>query len=318
MENAGQAVATDPNQMQSMLAAIQSARGAGPDAPQAAAPAAEPEPAPAAVAAPAAEPAAPVQQQPAGILAKDGKNILPFDVLQQARSQITDLQAKIQEMQAATQQAQNGQLPDMPDISKLEGEYPAELLAPLKAMQQTLMTLNNSNQQLQQDLQARQQERDQAQNDAKAIQYQQAVEQAPLLKQLETVKGPWYDHAKAVSDQMLKDPSYANKNDPAAHFKDVESRVKQDFQASNALFNPAPAPSPNPVPAQPAAAAKPLPPLVAPAPASLSDISGGTPPATSEAEGYLKMNDIDRISMLMGAAKKGAGELGKLMQRTYR
>lgn len=316
MENAGPAMAQDPNQIQSMLAAIQSVSNPEqtPEPAQAEAPAEPAAAAPApAEAAPAAEP--PAQEPPVGILAKDGKNVLPYDVLARERERSAQLEAKIQELQSATQQAQAGQVPDMPDISKLEGEYPAELLAPLKAMQQVLANLNQSNQQLQQDLQQRQQERDQAQQEAQAIQYQQAVEQAPLLKQLEQVKGPWYEHAKAVSDSMLKDPNYANKNDPAAHFKDVESRVREDFNKSNALF----APPPNPAPAQvqPAAATqKPLPPKVAPAPASLSDISGGTPPAATEAEGFMNMSDVDRIAFMMKAQQ--TGQLAKVMSRVYR
>lgn len=284
----------------------------------AAAPAAEP-PAPAAA---VPEPLAGGQQKPDGVLTKDGKHVIPYDVLEQARRDLgrteqenQALKAKLQEFTQAQAQVAAGQPVEIPDISKLKAEYPEELWKPLEAMQTQLVALQSQTVELKADLAQREQER----QDSAIAGYNADVSQVPELAEINKTEGPLKAQAIEISKRLLADPDYKPAN-RAEHFKDVVKELKAAKAAELKLLGFAIPDPAAPAAATPAPPARPLPSKdVPPPPASLSDIPGGTAPAATEAEGFANMNDIDAVAMMVNAKQKGGDNgLNALLRRTYR
>lgn len=277
--------------------------------------------------------------QPEGVLLKDGKTVLPYEKLLEARreanasrAELKAAQAKLAEFEAAIADANDGGLPEIPDLSALE--VPDELKQPLQAMRAHLVALSKQNKALQTESETRAQENERLQQERAESEYfatlnaktDKGVDQFPILKALETTKGPRYEQAKAISNSLLSDPVYAEKMGTgeltrAQHFADVESGIRDAAIKEAHLFGLVPQAAAKPaVVAKPAptAAAKPLPVVTQPTPGSLSDIPGGAAPATNEAEAFLQQDDFTAVANMAKIKQKNPSQFDAYMSRVYR
>lgn len=268
-----------------------------------------------------------------GILSKDGKRVIPYHVLEEARhqasakdSQIEALTAKVAEYDAAISAAEAGEIPEIPDLNGLEGEFPEALVKPMQAMRAHLIALTNQNKTLVEKAAAQDAEVERVTAAAKAAQQTAALEKFPILKSLEENKALMparYEQARSISKQLLSDKDYAASVTQEQHFADVEAKLKEAATQEAKLFGLVPAETKSDAkvetPAKPEAKpAKPLPALKQPAPASLSDLNGGTPPATSEAEAFLQQDDASAISNMVKLKNKSPAAFDAYMSRVYR
>lgn len=279
---------TDPDQIAAHLAQQQQQAPASASAEPAAA--AEPAKAPQAEPAPATEPA-----RPDGILARDGKHMLPYSVLEEERAnrrkaeaQAAEVGKQLAEISKALDEAEKGGTPELTDLSALEADYPAELINPLKAMQAQLAKVVDSNQALAAQLAQQVQDKEAQAQDSFQEGYLKDLAQFPLLAKAQQNGGPMFEEGVKISERLVKDENHKPQS-RIDHLKEVDAQLRD-------LYGLPPAPTPEQTPAQ--IAARPLPPKVPKAPGSLSDIQGGVPPAASEAEAFVSMDNLRGAALL--------------------
>lgn len=255
-----------------------------------------------------AEPtAAGTEAEPQGVLAKNG-HVIPLEVLNEAR-QRADASAReigsLKERLAAYEKA--GQVPDMDGLPTDEdlADYPEDLQDSVRQLRDKFLALNGTVQEMQEEKAANELE-------ARRNHYAQEIDKFPRLKALEAQGGPRFEQGKAISARLLSDPSYHKST--GEHLADVDRELAAAIEEENRLFGIGKIEPVTPV----ATGQKPLPAAIPAAPASMSDIQGGVPPALNEADAFVKMNDIDAIAVMGKAKQKGEAHFNQLLTRVYR
>ncbi len=277
------------------------------------APKVEVEEAPAAQAEPEPKPAVQAEETPAGVQAKDGKTIIPYEVLAEERRLRKEAQATLAEFNRLIDEADGtGEGVTLPNLTELEGKFPPELIGPLKAVYAKLGQMEQSNRSLTDQLTAKQTEELEHQQEAAQVIYLQSLSDTPLLAKLQQMKGPLYDQAKAIADRLIADD---------AHIAEVTQNGKADTltarKAHNAMVEaemrqllgmPALTKNPPASEARPAAQPKALPELEHPTPESISEIPGGRAPAATEGEGFMNMDAGKSVAFLSKMSPKQQDE----------
>lgn len=270
---------------------------------------------------PAKEPELKPTEEPGGVLAKDGKTVIPYHVLAEERRLRKEAQDKLDEFERLVQEAESGDTATLPDLAKLEAEYAEqpELLASIKALYAKVGVLDQSNRKLTKQVEDEQKAKQVQEQELAAGQYFQDLQVAPMLLKLERDKGPLYEQAKAISDRLLQDETHmatvtqSGKADLStarkAHNKVVEAELK-------GLLGIAAAAEPPPKSeTKPAAQPKALPVVETKPPESISEIPGGVAPAASEAEGFQNMDPMKSAAFLM---KMTPAQQDEWLARNYR
>lgn len=232
---------------------------------------------------------------PIGVATKDGKHVIPFEVLEKQRARVAELERIAQEQSAQiaelSQQAQ-GKTPDAEQgevtyltdeqLSDLEAELPS-IGKLLRAQQAQLRTLNETVKTLADDRQAREQD---AQRTTQQT-VQEAIDGNPKLAYLQSADDQRWQRAVMFDKTLRQDPEWAGKPYAERFAKVVElyeatygavQMPGQSAQPKNA--------QPSPADLAKAAEAK-LQGKKASVPSSLSDIPGGSTPASDDVLGAL-------------------------------
>lgn len=278
---------------------------------EAAAPAAPAEPAKSSEPPAAAETPAP--QEVAGVVTKDGKNYLPFAVLESTREKAkqeaeraraqADLAARLareneelkQQLAAGAAKPQD-EIPGMTDeeIADLEADFPAvaKVAKANRALAAEVQTLRSQN------TAVRQVEVTERTN------VQPLIDALPLLAQWQAKGGVAWDAAVAMDKQLEADPQWAERP-LGERFAEVQSRMAAEFGiAVPQVTTPSPAPAPAPKAGPAAAPAQPEPKTVMP---TLTDFNGGAP-ATDPMAGMPVGKMVDTaMNMDMEALRRMAG-----------
>jgi hypothetical protein len=260
-------------------------------------PAAETKPAddakPAAEVKPAEEAKPAAEAKPEGILAKDGKNVIPYSQLESARERAKaaeelarDQAAELERLKAektagqVTAATNVSQLTEE-ELKALEGDSPT-LAKVLRAQQQTIQQLSGAVQTLT--------ERQQNQFEQEVVEVkdeiQKAIDAVPTLAEWQTAEDQSMWKKAASFDRVLRElPEYKD-----VAFEDRFKKVVELTQSALGLESETPpvneetpvrqAPTQEEIKAAAAAKLKAKPSL----PRSLSDIPGGSPPVADERE----------------------------------
>lgn len=223
-------------------------------APQAQAPAVA-APAPVESSAPAA-PAETKDQPVAGVLTKDGKNYLPFSVLDSTRQRARELaeandrlQAELKALKEGTSTAESqAAATAAADALGLTDEELADIEESIPAVGKLAKGFKALQQQLQQ-VQAAAPAPAAAEP---AVDVQTLIDERPLLAKWQAKGGAIWHEAVALDQQLQADPTWASR--PAAdRFTEVQRRIAEDFgiplPSASTPTPPAAAPAaPNPAP----------------------------------------------------------------------
>jgi hypothetical protein len=291
--------------------------GEGETGQQPAAPAAEPAPAqapaapaaaaaaPAAVAAPAAPAgegspessesptaAASAEVKVDGVLTKDGKHVMPYSVVQQARRDALVQRERANELEAANRQLQE-QLEALKNGTQAPGQagYTQEQLDDIVRDFPQLAPFVNGVKQLQETVANLQPAKSKADpqrgiDDQLSIQEQidNALAARPLLSTYRSKGGVVWDRAVEIDAEVLKAPDFASKS-VAERFEEVEKRLADELGVPLAKppAAPAPAAAPSAPATKPTSQAEALQKARETGPSTLSDISGAAPSVATDA-----------------------------------
>lgn len=253
--------------------------------------------------APKVDAAVETEAKPDGVLAKDGKNVIPYAVLESARrtaqdatelardqqQQIADLKATIAAGNKPAEQApaDAGMLTD-DELTALEGDSPT-LAKVLRAQQATIQKLTGTVNKLESHT------RDQIADEETEIKsdIQKAIDATPELAGWQAAEDQAQWNRASAFDKVLRElPEYAEVPFEQ-RFKKVVEMTKSALSVENAppaKREPDPKPAANADAVKAAAAAKLK--NVTTTPRSLSDIPGGAPPAQSERENVENMSSV--------------------------
>jgi hypothetical protein len=311
----------DVHELERLMGSVVPDKGAKPDAAPAAAPAGD-DPAPAAAAAvdaakeqaaaaqeAAASAAAPVvteaaqpsDDKDAVVLARDGKNVLPYSVLKGTRQQVTALQAKLAETETALQKALSKSTTDaaatdradgteaaMPSaaevqlmtdeqLAQLTESLPENLASAVKALHASSQTMHRQIS----ELSGRAQRDDEARKLIVAEQVQELIDKNDDLRTWQSAEDQTlWERAKAFDATLRADPEWAA--------RPMEQRFDQAAKLVRAMLpQQAPNKSSTPTPSlaeQAAAAVARKTAGKSVAPITHSDLPAGNPAAQSEVE----------------------------------
>lgn len=235
----------------------------------------------------------PESAEPQGVATKDGKHIIPFEVLDRERKRVAELEriAREQAEQIETLAASaTGKEPEKTgddatvlseaELAELEVDYPAfgKLLraqqAQIKALGETVQNLNAE----------REQREEQGQRTVQQT-IQEAIDDNPKLAYLQVQSPETWERAVRFDSTLRADPEWAEKS-----FADRFAKVVELYEATYGQIALATAKEPEPTktPEELAkeAEAK-LKAKAAPVPASLSAIPGGSTPAADDVTAQL-------------------------------
>lgn len=283
--------------------------------------AAAPEPAPAAASAPAAPaaasadssatptPADPTQQAPAaveGVATKDGKHVIPYAVLEQARKSADQANARAQEL-ARTAETLRAELeaakagtakpadakPAAPEFTDAEL---AELEQDLPAVAKLAKGVRVLQEQLAEARAAVPAAAAPQQPNTEAQQVQELIDARPLLVRWQSKGGAVWQDAVALDQQLRTDPQWAGKP-MADRFAEVERRIAEELgipipSQQQQATSQAPAPA-----AAPAAA--PTAPKTTTATPTLTDLGGGPVVSSSDPLGGMSKGQMVDKAMSM-------------------
>lgn len=273
-----------------------------------AAPAAEP-PKPESSAAPAAAEPPKVEEPPIeGVATKDGKRVIPYAVLQEARQTAThaasraqQLAAEVQrltgEMQALKQgqQAAESKAPAVSfspeELAQMETDFPhmAKLARGYAALQEELLRTK----------QAVATQPPAAAPAPAANDLQELIDDRPLLARWQAKGGTAWAMAVERDQKLMADPAWAGKT-TAERFDEVQRQLADELgievPKQQQVQAPPPPPAPAPAPAAPAAPTPPAPPAPLPQPQqaavpTLSDLGGTAPKSEQDAWASTTMQD---------------------------
>lgn len=208
-----------------------------------------------------------------GVLTKDGKRVIPYDVLAEVRKTALTNGQRAAELAEANRQLQEqiealktGKPADPATPAK--GKYTAERIAQVRddfpEMAEMMESQNALVDQLAEMRQAAPAPR-QVPDEAAAVQAE--IDNLPLLTRWQAKGGPVWASAVALDQQLQEDPVWSDKPQ-GERFAEVQRRVAEDLGI--------PLPTPANTPAAPAPQNKAPAPIAAPSP-SISDFNGSAP-----------------------------------------
>lgn len=236
----------------------------------------------------------PEEAKPEGVLAKDGKHVIPYSQLESARQRAATAEelareqaARIAALEAKSKPVEGAQT-DMlteEELAVLEADSPT-LAKTLRGQQAMIRRLSETVQGL-----AEQREAEVEKTEAEiATEIQSAIDANPTLAGWQTAEDQSMWDRAAKFDQVLRaDPLYANKPFADRFAKVVEmTNAAVGAEESPKEETPAVVPKPEDVKAQAEAKLKAA--AKAAKPTSLSQIPGGAPPAVDEKEKLEQMS----------------------------
>ena len=241
--------------------------------------------------------------KPDGILAKDGKNVIPYSQLESARQRATQAEALVKEqadkiaaLEAKGTPAEDVALLTDVELETLEADSPA-LAKVLRAQQDTIRKLTETVQGVT--------ERQAADVEQQATEIkseiQTAIDSNPTLAAWQTAEDQtmWAEASKF--DRLLREsPKYAD-----VPFADRFAKVVELTQAALEIAPAVPAKEETPLtPEQIRAAAEAKLKKTVSIPRSLSDIPGGAPPAVDEKEKVEQMSSVALGQSFLGMTRE--------------
>lgn len=253
-----------------------------------------------------AEPEAPAK--PDGILAKDGKNVIPYSQLESARSRasaaeqlVKDQANEIARLKAEkTAPAAEPEMLTEDELAVLEEDQPT-LAKTLRAQQASITKLNT----VVAGMARRQNEDAVVQKKEVDAEIQSAIDANPTLAEWQAAEDQAMWNEAARQDQLLRtSPRYANVSF-AQRFEKVVAltRLALDMEAPVEEVQETPA-TPTPAEVKAAAAAKLAAVNKAKKPLSMTDIPGGAPPAVDERAKVEEMSTVALGQQFLGMTKE--------------
>jgi hypothetical protein len=231
----------------------------------------------------------PKEEKPEGILAKDGKNVIPYSQLETARSRATAAEALAKEQAAEIERLKAEKLPKE-DVATLTDQELDTLEADSPTLARTLRAQQASIQKLTEQLQAvaeRQEDQAVVQESEVKSEIQSAIDANPTLAEWQTAEDQTLWNEASRFDKVLREsPAYANKS-----FAERFTKVVELTQSALGIETPKaevelPKLTPEQIKAAAAAKLKGKPSV----PVSSSQIPGGAPPAVDERERVEQMS----------------------------
>ena len=230
------------------------------------------------------------------VLTADGKNTIPYEVVRNLRSQVTQLQTELHSLKKGGEAGEEGKqdtgkteaiLKGL-DLDAMEEEYGADLVNPMRVLvgaveqlQGQVAEARDAAAAYQRDRQAEQQLSTEEAIDAVFSDSREAGQKSVLRQWLDDDAPEWHA-AVAIDQRLLDDPQWGAASEKD-RFEEVLRRMGQ-------------APQPKPTsPSKPATPPTRKDDGPAP-PTSLSDLPGGTPPAQSATEAAENMTDAEMMA----------------------
>lgn len=266
--------------------------------------------------APAAETGKPAAEAPAadakpdGILAKDGKNVIPYSQLESARTRAAAAEALARDQaaelatlrasKAAPEPAADAEMLTEEELSALEADSPT-LAKTLRAQQAAIRDLRDTV-----EVVTKRQASDVASQEAEVkSEIQTAIDANPTLATWQTSEDQtMWDRASGFDKLLRAMPEYAN-----VPFADRFAKVVEMTQSALGV-EPEPAPEPQqheqltPAQIKAAATAKVAKVTAAKKPVTLSDIPGGAPPAVDERQKVEEMSPVALGQLFLGMTEE--------------
>ena len=184
-------------------------------------------------------PGAESSEEPHGVATKSGKHVLPYSVLQEARTdaqsarqraetaerEAEELRRKVAELTAGGTQTQQAaaMANELSDEEISAAEYDAPLVAKMARQIKALQAAQTAA-----PAAPAEQDTQDAQDDQRA-QVHAALSQRPFLTQLQSAGGIRWARACEIDAELRNNPGYANRGDPVARFADVEARIAAEL-----------------------------------------------------------------------------------------
>lgn len=255
-----------------------------------------------------------IKEAPVGVLAKDGKNVIPFAVLSSARERAEAAERLVQQLASENEQlktAKAGNATAQTAQTELLTNDELEALAEdSPTLAKVLRSLQDRNQQLTETVEklanhATAQIVD-AETEAKNT-VQEAIDSNPILAGWQVAEDQSHWNEAARLDKALREsPLWKDKSfdDRFAEVVKLTHMVFGEAEPAPAVQEKAPvAPQPTEAEIRAAAEAKLAAKNKAALPVSLSQIPGGTPPAVDERERVEQMSSVELGSKFLGMNK---------------
>lgn len=226
-----------------------------------------------------------------GVQAKDGQHIIPYSVLERERDRAARAEATAQALAEQLQNLQNGKMPSQADseqsqltaedLDALDQDLPG-VAKVIRAQMAMIDKLTGNLEHIQREQEVAQQTREQTIQDEieAAIQGNADISAWRASAAREDNPDPlMWNRAVEVDKMLQRDPAWQDKS-IAERFSKVSETMRTMYGMPAAPTTPNQQQQPN---AQQAADAA-LKSIPAPVPSSLSDIPGGTPPASTDME----------------------------------
>ena len=240
--------------------------------------------------------------KPEGILAKDGKNVIPYSQLESARQRAAAAEALAREQAqelatlraakaAPTEQVTDAEMLSDEELSALEADSPT-LAKTLRAQQAAIRNLREIVGNVAQN------QASQAASEAEVVksEIQTAIDANPMLAAWQTSEDQTlWNEASRIDRALRESPKYANVSF-ADRFKTVVemTRVAMGLPAETPAASAEEAPAPTQEEIKAAAQAKLAESSKGKRPVSLSDVPGGAPPAVDERQ---KVEDMSPVAL---------------------
>lgn len=242
--------------------------------------------------------AAKAAEVPEGILAKDGKNVIPYSQLESARSRATAAEALVKEQATELAALRKGKEEPAVDVEMLTEDELETLEQDSPTLAKTLRAQQHAIRKLSETVQSVTQRQDQqleAEATSAKSEVQTAIDANPTLASWQTDKDQTLWQEASRFDRLLREsPKYAD-----VPFKDRFAKVVELTQSALGLEVKAPIVEAQSADAAKAAAAAILKAAKPGVPTSLSDIPGGAPPAVDEKDKVEQMSTVALGQMFM-------------------
>lgn len=256
-------------------------------------------------------PAKAEEPKPEGILAKDGKNLIPYSQLESARTRATQAEALVKEQAAELERLKAEKKPDaVTDVAMLTDEDLKALEEDSPTLAKTLRAQQSLIQKLTDTVQAvteRQNEQVATEETLVKTEIQTAIDANPTLAAWQTSEDQAMWNQASVFDKALREsPKYANVPFADRFAKVVEltqSALGLEAEAKPAVVEEKAA-ALKPEEVRAAAAAKLAEKTKTAKPVSLSQIPGGAPPAVDEKEKVEQMSSVSLGQQFMGMTRE--------------
>jgi len=247
------------------------------------------------------------EEKPEGILAKDGKNVIPYSQLESARSRASAAEALAREQAAEIERLKAEKAAPQEDVAILTNEELDALEADSPTLAKTLRAQQQSIQRLNERLEAvAQTQLGQIATEETAVrsEVQTAIDENPTLAAWQTAEDQSLWNEASRFDKLLREsPAYANVSFADRFAKVVEltqSALGLEAETPPAVVEEKPTLTPEQV--KSAAQAK----LTAKAklPVSSSQFPGGVPPAVDEKDRVEQMSSVELGNKFLGMSRE--------------